>query len=65
MGATDRTAPRALLRRSMISVEVSPSELHRLIRSIEAEAVEAIEDGRDDYGDFLLRRVAELRESSR
>jgi hypothetical protein len=46
----------------MITVEVSPSELHRLIRSIEAEA---IEDGRDDYGDFLLTRAAQLREAGR
>ncbi len=56
--ARDRFTPRALLHRS-------PSELYRLIRSLEAEAVAAAEIGLDDYGDYLFRRVAELREAGR
>jgi hypothetical protein len=63
--APSRFTPRALLRRSLISIEVSPSELYRLIRSLEAEAVAAAEIGLDDYGDYLFRRVAELREAGR
>jgi hypothetical protein len=59
-------APRVLLsRRHRIAIEVSPSELHRLIKSLENEAIEAIEDGRDDYADFVLLRCAELREAMR
>jgi hypothetical protein len=58
-------APRALLVRSLIPVEVTPSELHRLIRSLEAEAVSAAEIGLDDYADFLFRRCAELRGAAR
>lgn len=61
----DHPAPRALLVRSLISVEITPSELYRLIRSLEDEALVAIEDGRDDYADFLFRRIAELREAGR
>jgi hypothetical protein len=58
-------APRALLVRPLIRLEVTPSELHRFIRMLEAEAVAELGEGRDDYADFLLRRVAELREASR
>jgi hypothetical protein len=65
MDSLDRFAPRALLHRSLISVELTASELHRLIRSLEAEATAAAEFGLDDYADFLFRRVAELREASR
>jgi len=61
----DRFTPRALLVRHTIPIAVTHSELHRLIRSIEAEALDAIADGRDDYADFLFRRVAELREAGR
>jgi hypothetical protein len=57
----DRFAPRAMLVRSEITIRVSASELHRLIRSLEAEAMAELGEGRDDYADFLLRRVAELR----
>jgi hypothetical protein len=61
----DRFTPRALLRRQFITVDLTPSELHRLVRALEAEATAATADGRDDFADFLLRRVAELREASR
>jgi hypothetical protein len=62
---TDRFAPRALLRRQFITIDVTASELYRLIRALEAEAEEAIASGLDDYADFLIRRVAELREAGR
>lgn len=58
-------APRALLVRSLIPVALTASELHRLISSLEAEAVAAADAGLDDYADFLFRRVAELREVAR
>jgi hypothetical protein len=58
-------APRALLVRSTVTVTLTPGELHKLIRAHEAEAEQAIADGRDDYADFLFRRVAELREAGR
>ena len=61
----DRTAPRALLVRSLIPIEITASELHRLIRSLEAEALAAADIGLDDYADFLFRRCAELREAGR
>lgn len=65
MQATDRFVPRALLLRTMVMVELTSSELHRLIKSLEIEAEAAIENGQDDYADFVLRRVAELREAGR
>jgi hypothetical protein len=58
-------APRALPDRKKIPIEVTPFELHRLIRSIEAEAMAAIDEGKDGYADFLFVRVAELREAGR
>ena len=61
----DRFAPRAQRRRSLIPVELTASELHRLIGFQEALAASAAEIGLDDYADFLFRRVAELREVAR
>jgi hypothetical protein len=61
----DRFAPRALLVRPRVAVELTAAELYRLIRSLEAEAVAAAEIGMDDYADFLFRRIAELREAGR
>lgn len=61
----DRFAPRTPLTRPSITVEITHSELCRLIRSLEAEALAANDDGKDDYADFLLRRCAELREAFR
>jgi hypothetical protein len=65
LSPADRFAPRAQLVRSLILVELTASELYRLIRSLEAEAVAAADIGMDDYADFLFRRVAELREAGR
>lgn len=65
MPSSDRCAPRALLVRPLITLDVTPSELHRLVRSIEADALTAIDEGKDDYADYLLRRCAELREAAR
>jgi hypothetical protein len=62
---TRDNAPRALLRRDMLWVQLTPSDLYRLIKSLETEALEAIEDGRSDYADFLLCRAAKLREACR
>ena len=58
-------APRALLHRRLILVELTPSEHHKLIQLLEAEAEQAIADGLDDFADFVLRRIAELREAGR
>jgi hypothetical protein len=63
--AADRFAPRAMLVRSLIPVGLTTSELHRLVYSLEAEAVAAAEVGLDDYADHWFRRVAELRETER
>ena len=60
MSAIDPSAPRALLHRLLIPIEVTSSELHRLVRSLEAEAMAAIADGRTDYADFLLRKLNEF-----
>jgi hypothetical protein len=64
MRADDR-APRALLHRTLISIAVTPSEHHRLVRSFEDDAMAVIEEGQDDFADYLLRRVAELRDAAR
>jgi hypothetical protein len=64
--APDRFAPRALLCRSLISIEVSPSELSLLIETLTAKAVRAAENSEQiDFADFLFRRVTELREAFR
>ncbi len=62
-------APRAILRRPLITVELTRSELHRLISCLEADAMEAIAGERcplcELAADALLQRVAELREAAR
>jgi hypothetical protein len=58
-------APRSLLVRSTITVELTATELHSLIQAKEAEAVQAEAEGKVDFADFLFRRVAELREATR
>jgi hypothetical protein len=64
--APDRFAPRALLHRSLISVQVAPSELSLLIEMLTAKALRAAEDPEQvDFADFLFRRVAELRDAFR
>jgi hypothetical protein len=63
---TDRGAPRALLRRSLISVELTSSELSLLIETLNVKGVRAAEDPEQiDFADFLFRRVAELWEAFR
>jgi hypothetical protein len=64
--APDRFAPRALLRRALIVVEITPSELALLVEALEARAAVAAEHPEQiDFADFLFRRVAELREACR
>ena len=58
-------APRALLHRSGIVVTLTPAELHTLVTSIEAKAQQAIEAEQEDFADYLLGRVAALREAAR
>jgi hypothetical protein len=66
MRATDRTAPRALLHRSLITVEITPLELSVLIEVLTTRAVRAADDpDQVDFADFLFRRIAELREAFR
>jgi hypothetical protein len=63
---SDRQAPRALLVRPAIVVEITPGELYQLIRALEAEAARAAQDpAQVDFADYLYRRVAELREAAR
>jgi hypothetical protein len=59
-------APRALLRRSTISVELTPFEVAELIRTLEARAVRYAADPETiDVADHWFRRVTELREVGR
>jgi hypothetical protein len=59
-------APRAVARRMSITVELYPSELARLIRVLEADALYAAEHpDQIDYADHLMQRVAALREAGR
>jgi hypothetical protein len=57
-------APRSLAARTLIPVEITPRELHRLIRILEDEAVKAADDPDQlDFADFLFQRIAVLREA--
>jgi hypothetical protein len=59
-------APRALLHRLTISIEVTPAELSALIEVLTAKAARAADDPQQiDFADFMFRRVAELREAFR
>jgi hypothetical protein len=61
-----RFAPRALLRRSLISVDITPSELSTLIGALEAKAMRTAEDPElIDVADILFLRIAALREAGR
>jgi hypothetical protein len=63
---TDRLAPRALLVRPAITIEVTPSELCLLIEALERAASRAAEDPAQIYfADYLYRRIAELRDAAR
>lgn len=57
--------PRAIPRRPMIRVTITPAELHSLIRTIEREATEAERDGHVAAADVLFWRAAALREAGR
>lgn len=57
--------PRAIPRRPMIRVSITPGELHSLIRVIEREAAEAERDGHVAAADLLFWRAAALREAGR
>jgi hypothetical protein len=58
-------APRSLATRSLVTIEVTPYELHRLIRILEDEATKAADDvDQIGYADFLYQRVAALREAA-
>lgn len=66
MREADRSAPRALLHRMMLRVDLTPLELSTLIAALEARALRAADHSdQADFADYLFRRVAELRESFR
>jgi hypothetical protein len=57
---------RSLPTHSIVTIEVTPRELHRLIRVLEDEAVKAADDvDQLDFADYLFQRVAALREAAR
>jgi hypothetical protein len=59
-------APRSLATRSLVTIEVTPHELHRLIRAIEDDAAKAADNpDQIDFADYLFQRVATLREAAR
>lgn len=59
-------APRSLLVRETITVEVYPVELHDLIELLTARAVRALMDpDQIGYADYLFTRIAALREAGR
>lgn len=58
--------PRSLLRRRTITLDVTPTELHDLIETINAKAIRAAAcPEQEDFADFLFQRVAQLREAGR
>jgi hypothetical protein len=64
--AADRSAPRAMLPRPLIAIELTSSELSMLVEALSAKACRAAEDPEQiDFADYLFRRVAELREAFR
>ena len=66
MRATDRVTPRALLHRTMVSVELTSNELSILVAALECRALQAADrSDQVDFADYLFRRVAELREAFR
>lgn len=61
-------APRSLLHRRTINVALRPSELHRLIKLLEIDAMRALAcqcPAAEAGADALLERVAQLREAGR
>jgi hypothetical protein len=62
----DRFAPRALRRRQIIRVEISPYELYVLIEALESRANFAAGNSETtDVADHWFDRAAELREAVR
>jgi hypothetical protein len=63
---TNHFAPRALLYRTMFTVEVTSLELSILIELLETRATIAAHHSEQvDFADYLFRRVAELRDAFR
>jgi hypothetical protein len=59
-------APRSLVVRPLIRLDVTPFEHSGLVEWLEARALRAAEDPEQiDYADYLFRRIAELREAVR
>jgi hypothetical protein len=57
---------RALLRQTLITIEVSPLELSLLITALERRALQAADDPEMiDFAQYMFCRVAELREAGR
>jgi hypothetical protein len=62
----NRFAPRALLHRPRIMVELTPLELSMLVDLLETRATIAAHHSEQiDFADFLFCRVAELRKAAR
>jgi hypothetical protein len=59
-------APRALLRRPTITLEITPFEATVLIEALQARALRYADDPETiDVADHWFRRVAQIREASR
>ena len=59
-------APRALLRRPTVIIELTPFEAHVLIRHLESRAMRAASNpDLVDVADAMFLRVAQLREALR
>jgi hypothetical protein len=66
MRETDRLVPLALLKRTLITVELSSHELSLLVELLESRALDAAQHSDQcDFADYLFRWVAELREAFR
>ena len=58
--------PISLSTRALVPVELTPRELHRLVRLLEGDAIRAADDPEQvDFADFLFQRAAALREAGR
>lgn len=61
-----RFAPRALLRRQSVTVEITAFELHVLIEALQSRACRAADNSETiDVADHWFSRCAELREAGR
>jgi hypothetical protein len=58
--------PRSVPTRDLITIGVTPHELHRFVRLLEKEAVKAADEADQiAFADFLFQRIAALREAGR